>query len=125
MLKRRVPRSRLRMDTMYEIWLRPNRRAIGFGCLPPAAIVALGLWLALDRPDSRHPALLPVGWCLTIGGLLLIGALVLRQTHDRNDAARAVRPAVELLIRTYLPSAPERAGRPKRRARVDAAKSRR
>lgn len=33
---------------------------------------------------------------------LIEGALILRQTHGRNDAARAVRPAVEQLIRVYL-----------------------
>jgi AcrR family transcriptional regulator len=39
---------------------------------------------------------------------LFEGALVLRQTHGRNDAARAVRPAAEQLMRTYLPaSGPE------------------
>jgi AcrR family transcriptional regulator len=37
---------------------------------------------------------------------LLEGALILRQTHGRNDAARAVRPAVEQLIRAYLPEMP-------------------
>jgi AcrR family transcriptional regulator len=31
------------------------------------------------------------------------GALILRQTHGRNDAARVVRPAVEQLIGAYLP----------------------
>jgi AcrR family transcriptional regulator len=36
---------------------------------------------------------------------LLEGALVLRLTHGRNDAARAVRPAVEHLISVYLPRA--------------------
>src|SRR5581483_1783966 len=44
---------------------------------------------------------------------LIEGALVMRQTHGRNDAARAVRPAVEQLIRVYLPAAPRAtAGRP-------------
>ncbi|MGH7242701.1 MAG: TetR/AcrR family transcriptional regulator [Phycisphaerales bacterium] len=33
---------------------------------------------------------------------LLEGAMVLRQTQGRNDAARAVRPAVEQLIQTFL-----------------------
>src|SRR3954469_1530489 len=33
---------------------------------------------------------------------LLEGALILRQTQGRNDAARAIRPAVEQLMRTYL-----------------------
>jgi len=36
---------------------------------------------------------------------LIEGALVLRQGHGRNDAARAVRPAVEQLIASYLPGA--------------------
>jgi AcrR family transcriptional regulator len=35
---------------------------------------------------------------------LVEGALVLRQTQGRNDAARAIRPAVQQLIRTYLPN---------------------
>jgi AcrR family transcriptional regulator len=35
---------------------------------------------------------------------LIEGALVLRQTHGRDDAARVVRPAVEQLLRAYLPS---------------------
>ncbi len=45
------------------------------------------------------------------------GAFSLRQTLGRNDAARALRPAVEQLIHAYLPNAPEMAGPPKRRAR--------
>jgi AcrR family transcriptional regulator len=36
---------------------------------------------------------------------LVEGAMVLRQVHGRNDAARAVRPAVESLVRAYLPPA--------------------
>ncbi|HEY7117240.1 MAG TPA: TetR/AcrR family transcriptional regulator [Tepidisphaeraceae bacterium] len=36
---------------------------------------------------------------------IIEGALVLRQTQGRNDAARIVRPAVEQLIRAYLPRA--------------------
>jgi AcrR family transcriptional regulator len=35
---------------------------------------------------------------------LIEGALVLRQTQARNDAARAIRPAVEQLIRAFLPA---------------------
>ncbi len=34
---------------------------------------------------------------------LLEGALVIRQTQGRNDAARIIRPAVEQLVRAYLP----------------------
>jgi len=39
---------------------------------------------------------------------LFEGALVLRQTHGRNDAARVVRPAVEQLIAQYLVTAAPR-----------------
>jgi AcrR family transcriptional regulator len=46
---------------------------------------------------------------------LIEGALVLRQSHGRNDAARVVRPAVEQLMATYLPTH-SRSGRPLRRA---------
>ena len=35
---------------------------------------------------------------------LIEGALVMRQTHGRNDAARVVRPAVEQLVAAYLPN---------------------
>ena len=48
---------------------------------------------------------------------LIEGALVLRQTQGRNDAARAVRPAVEHLVDAYLPKVPERARPAKERRR--------
>lgn len=35
--------------------------------------------------------------------ILFEGALVLRQVHGRNDAARAIRPLIEQLIETHLP----------------------
>jgi AcrR family transcriptional regulator len=36
---------------------------------------------------------------------LIEGALVMRHTHGRNDAARVIRPVVEQLIQAYLPKA--------------------
>ena len=35
---------------------------------------------------------------------LVEGALILRQTQSRNDAARVIRPGAEQLIRAYLPT---------------------
>lgn len=32
-------------DNMCEVWLRSNRRALGFGCVPLAALAASGAWL--------------------------------------------------------------------------------
>lgn len=46
---------------------------------------------------------------------LIEGAFILRQTQARNDAARVVRPAVEQLIRAYLPGATDNT-KPRRRA---------
>jgi AcrR family transcriptional regulator len=40
--------------------------------------------------------------------VLIEGALVLRQSHGRNDAAQVVRPAVEQLMAAYLPEVPRR-----------------
>lgn len=37
---------------------------------------------------------------------LIEGALILRQAHGRDDAARAIRPAVEQLVTTYFPQQP-------------------
>jgi AcrR family transcriptional regulator len=36
---------------------------------------------------------------------LVEGALILRQTQSRNDAARVIRPGAEQLIRAYVPNA--------------------
>jgi AcrR family transcriptional regulator len=47
---------------------------------------------------------------------LIEGALVLRQTQGRNDAARAIRPAVEQLMAAYFPTAGRTAGPAKRRS---------
>lgn len=50
---------------------------------------------------------------------LIEGALALRHTQARNDAAKAIRPAVEQLIATYLPGATAAVGE----GRVSPAKS--
>jgi hypothetical protein len=39
---------------MRETWLKTNRRAILFGCLPPVILGAIGTWLAMaGDPSSR------------------------------------------------------------------------
>jgi AcrR family transcriptional regulator len=59
-------------------------------------------WRDLARAaGAKGPAAETFADCFTA---LIEGALVLRQAHGRNDAARAVRPAVEQLIRAYLPA---------------------
>ncbi len=60
-------------------------------------------WYNLAKASGANPAAANTfADCFTA---LVEGALILRQMHGRNDAARVVRPAVEQLIRTYLPDA--------------------
>src|SRR4051812_16553412 len=37
-----------RNHRMREIWLRTNRRAILFGCVPPLLLIAAGIWMAYE-----------------------------------------------------------------------------
>jgi len=43
---------------------------------------------------------------------LLEGALIMRQMHGRNDAARVIRPAVEQLVATHIPKTLQKAAKP-------------
>jgi hypothetical protein len=51
---------------MHEIWLRPNRRAILFGCVPPLLLAALGMLLALGIQG------LSGGWLRWLGVLMIV-----------------------------------------------------
>ncbi len=37
---------------MHETWLRPNRRAIVFGCVPPLVMAAIGAWISFASTFS-------------------------------------------------------------------------
>lgn len=54
---------------MHETWLRPNRRAILFGCVPLVLAAAMGAWLAF-----RSPPLAP-GWRVAGGALMAMVTL--------------------------------------------------
>jgi hypothetical protein len=60
---------------MRETWLRPNRRAIWFGCAPPLVITALGGWIVLGIAESGT-ALRWFGVVLMGAGVAMIAALV-------------------------------------------------
>ena len=52
---------------------------------------------------------------------LVEGAMILRKTQGRNDAARVIRPAVEQLMRAYFPAASTPSDSPKPRSRSSSA----
>src|ERR1051325_5475456 len=49
---------------------------------------------------------------------LIEGALVIRQTQGRNDAAKVIRPAAEQMIRAYIPHSAGGQARPRKRSSV-------
>ena len=52
---------------MQETWLKPNRRAILFGCVPPLVLAAIGVCLLFALGESA-------GNSWRYGGMLLIAA---------------------------------------------------
>ena len=59
------------MATIREIWLRPNRRALWFGTVPPSLLFLLGAWITfgLEQPVAH--------WRLWVGGaLMLVGGVL-------------------------------------------------
>ena len=78
-----VRKSRPQVDgnlLMREIWLRSNRRAILFGCVPPLALAAIGGWLFFGLAASVWHWL---GFILIITSLLLVGILLSQLRHPR------------------------------------------
>jgi hypothetical protein len=67
-----------------EVWLRPNRRALYFGMLLPAVILAVGAVLLVGLP-GREPAvwMRAVGAVAVVLGLGLLGALVVQLRRPR------------------------------------------
>jgi hypothetical protein len=72
---------------MHEIWLRPNRRAIWFGCLPPLFLAALGVWMMFRATDHGPSWLRWVGAILAALGIGFI-AMLLRQLRRPRIAYR-------------------------------------
>jgi hypothetical protein len=63
---------------MRETWLRPNRRAIWFGCVLPLVVCALGAWITIGIAAPSHN---PLGWLgiVMMGGGFTMAAALLRQ----------------------------------------------
>jgi hypothetical protein len=72
---------------MYETWLRPNRRAIWFGCLPPLFLAALGIWM-LVRATDQSPSWLPWGGAVLAALDIGIIVMLLRQLRRPRIAYR-------------------------------------
>src|SRR5438046_420463 len=67
---------------MPEIWLRPNRRALYVGMVPPAALAIAGLTLALG-PWKIAGWMQGIGWGLAVLGGLLVALLAWQARQPR------------------------------------------
>lgn len=61
---------------MHETWLRPNRRALLFGCLPPLVVACIGAWLAFGLPVSASGFWRAVGLFLIVASVSVLGLLL-------------------------------------------------
>lgn len=64
---------------MFEVWLRPNRRALAMAVVPAAATSLLGLALA----RSAAPSIVIAGWTLAAVGIALIAGLLWQMRRPR------------------------------------------
>jgi hypothetical protein len=71
-----------RFPAMHETWLRPNCRAILFGCVPLVVLVGLGAWLAFRLPS------IAAGWRWLGGAAMAVGILGLLALLNQLRGAR-------------------------------------
>jgi hypothetical protein len=72
--------SRLQMR---ETWLKPNRRALGFACVPPALLAAIGLGLVVATRSAAQYFGQALGIGLVLVAATLIGLLVRQLRRPR------------------------------------------
>lgn len=68
---------------MRETWLRPNRRAILFGCVPPLIVAALGTWLTFALGESTGNLWHWLGIVLLVASAAMIGIMLGQLRHPR------------------------------------------
>jgi hypothetical protein len=72
---------------MAETWLRPNRRAIWFGCVPPLAVALLGGWIVFRATGQGSDLSQWLGAVLVVMGFGII-VMLLRQLRRPRIAYR-------------------------------------
>ena len=68
---------------MREIWLRPNRRAILFGCVPPLVLAAIGVWIIFAFSESSSSFSRWLGLFLIVTSVAMIGIMLSQLRHPR------------------------------------------
>src|SRR5262245_22159522 len=68
---------------MRETWLRPNRRAILFGCVLPLIVAAMGAWLAIAVGNASGGFWRWAGFLLIAASVTMIGILMNQLRYPR------------------------------------------
>jgi len=68
---------------MRETWLRPNRRAILFGCVPPLILAVAGTYMAVTLSDSSSAAWHWLAYLLIFAGLAMFGIIFSQLRNPR------------------------------------------
>lgn len=73
---------------MRELWLRPNRRAILFGCVPPALAASAGAWLLAANRGSASQMMIGIATILLVMGLAGVIVLLVQLRQPRVAFAK-------------------------------------
>src|SRR5215218_1012926 len=68
---------------MRETWLRPNRRAILFGCVPPLVAAVIGTWFTFALGESASIFWRWLGVFLIVASISMIGIMLSQLRHPR------------------------------------------
>jgi hypothetical protein len=68
---------------MRETWLRPNRRALWFGCVPPLILCLLGAWIVIAFGTEFTDWFRWIGIVLIVAGAGIVVALVRQIARPR------------------------------------------
>jgi hypothetical protein len=68
---------------MRETWLKPNRRAILFGCVPPLVLALVGACLAVALSESANRVWQWLAVALIVAGLAILGIVFGQLRHPR------------------------------------------
>jgi hypothetical protein len=68
---------------MRETWLKPNRRAILFGCVPPGIVAGIGAWVLLRSGSGDQSAWRALAWIAMLAGSAASFAMLLQLRRPR------------------------------------------
>jgi hypothetical protein len=69
--------------SMHETWLKPNRRAMGFACVPPVLLGTIGMWMLVGNPAGDRYVWRGIGALLLFAAMALLAMLIRQLLRPR------------------------------------------